>query len=125
SVIIGRWDPHTLPAPEHFDAKAGCEDSPNAVRVTVNRTFGSFFGVWVGQSVHAKAIAQVELTEPHAVFSVASRLMHINSSGTVPSLLAALGADIDGTTLLSHEGLANARVTPGGLLRNLGFDIPL
>src|SRR5690606_14821640 len=123
SVTIGRWGP-AIPNPEHFEA-TGCAGSPNAVRVAVNRTFGSFFGVWAGQNVYANAIAQVELTAPDAVLSVESRLMHVDSSVTVPSILAARGADIVGTTVLSHEGLANAKVTPGGLLRNLGFDIPL
>jgi uncharacterized membrane protein len=39
--------------------------------------------------------------------------------------LTALGININGTSLLSYNGLANVSVTPGGLLNALGFQVPL
>ncbi len=120
TVTIGIWHP-TIQNPQHFQG-TGCVDSPNAVRVEVNRTFGSFFGAWASQSVHASAIATS--SEPMAVFSVGSRLLRIEN-GAVPGLLSAIGVNIDNTRLVSYDGLANASVKPSGLLRELGISIPL
>ncbi|MES2024376.1 MAG: pilus assembly protein TadG-related protein [Pseudomonadota bacterium] len=123
-VSCGRWDPA---AATHYTAYSGGvtpsgSPAPTAVSVWVSATFNSFFGVWASREVSAAAIATAD--SPIAVFSVESRLLRIKD-GTVPKLLTDLGVDIKGTSLLSYDGLANAKVTPGGLLKNLGFEIPL
>lgn len=123
----GKWDPTSIPAAPHYLAYAGGitpagQPVPTAVRVEISRSFGSFFGAWASQQVSAFAIATT--SAPVAVFSVESRLLNIKD-GSVPMLLAQLGVDINGTTLASYDGLANARITTGGLLSELGFNIPL
>lgn len=123
----GKWDPATIPAAPHYLPYAGGvtpagQPMPTAVRVELSRSFGSFFGGWVSQQVSASAIATS--SAPVAVFSIESQLLNIKN-GSVPMLLAQLGVDINGTTLASYGGLANARITTGELLSALGFDIPL
>ncbi|MBF8178484.1 pilus assembly protein TadG-related protein [Herminiimonas contaminans] len=123
----GRWDPAVITAAPHYLAYAGGvtpsgNPPASAVRVWVSRSFHSFFGSWANRNVAAMAIATAGA--PIAVFSVESRLLRIKD-GTVPKLLADLGVDIKGTSLLSYDGIANAKVTAGGLLGALGFNIPL
>lgn len=127
NTSCGKWDPASVPAAPHYTAYAGGvtpagQPVPTAVRVDISRSFGSFFGAWASQQVNATAIATA--SAPVAVFSVESRLLSIKD-GNVPMLLAQLGVDINGTTLGSYDGLANARITTGGLLSALGFNIPL
>ena len=121
SASCGKWDPASMAESPHYAVDTGAE--PNAVRIDVSESFGSFFGAWAEQRVNAMAIATIG--SPTAVFSVESRLLRIEGDGTVPKLLADLGVDIDGTTLVSGAGMANARVTTSGLLRELGFNIPI
>lgn len=121
-ATCGSWDPvNNVTAPHYVVYQAG-QPTPNAVNVWVNRSFRSFFGSWANRNVSAQAIATADAQI--AVFSVESRLLRIKD-GTVPKLLTDLGVDIKGTSLLSYDGLANAKVTPGGLLKSLGFEIPL
>lgn len=122
TATCGTWDPVAVPASPHYSLFAGGQPLPNAVRIDIGKSFGSFFGAWASQRVSAMAIATTGT--PIAVFSVESRLLNI-TNGTVPTLLAELGVDINGTTLVSYNGLANARITSGGLLSELGFNIPL
>lgn len=118
----GRWDPAVYTSAPHFKAYAPGDPAPNAVMVWVSRSFRSFFGVWGSRDVPAMAIATAEA--PIAVFSVGSRLLRING-GVVPGILSRLGVNISGTSLASYNGLANVSVTTGGLLRQLGFEIPV
>lgn len=119
----GTWDPVAKASPPHYARyEADPANPPNSIRVDVSESFGSFFGEWSSQEVHATAIAAI--SSPTAVFSVESRLLTIQD-GTVPSLLAQLGVNINGTTLASYGGLANVKLTTGGLLAALGFNIPL
>lgn len=127
-ITCGHWDPQqAVETPDY----AAIEDGefgatlPNAVEVIVERSYGSFFGAWASQRVNARAIAMGTPTMPTAVFSVGSRLLRIDSNGAVPTLLNALGLDISSTQALSYNGIANASVRTGNLLRALGFDIPL
>lgn len=125
TISCGVWD-QTLPPPTNFRVYTnGITPSgataPFAVSVLTSRTFRSFFGAWVSRDITALAIATGDA--PMAVFSVGSRLLKING-GVVPGLLTTLGVNINGTALASYNGLANVNVTPGGLLRQLGFQIP-
>lgn len=123
----GKWDPATVPAAPHYllytNGTAPSEQPPpSAVRVSVTRSFGSFFGAWAAQQVHASAVAVI--STPTAVFSVESMLLNVEG-GAVPALLKNLGVDVDGTALVTGAGLANAKITTAGLLKELGFNIPL
>lgn len=126
AISCGRWDP-SVATPTNFQVYPnGVTPSgatpPSAVSVLASRTFRSFFGAWVSRDITALAIATSDA--PIAVFSVGSRLLQING-GVVPGLLSRLGVDISGTSLASYNGLANVSVTPGGLLKQLGFQIPV
>jgi uncharacterized membrane protein len=125
TISCGRWDP-TMTGQTHFQVypngvTPNGASAPSAVSVLTSRNFRSFFGAWVSRDITALAIATADA--PIAVFSVGSRLLRING-GVVPGILSRLGVDISGTALASYNGLANVNVTPGGLLRQLGFQIP-
>jgi uncharacterized membrane protein len=126
-ATCGQWDPSAINLAPHYKPYAGGvapigSPAASAVQVWVNRAFRSFFGAWANRDVSAMAVATAGA--PIAVFSVESRLLRIKD-GTVPKLLTDLGVNIRGTSLLSYDGIANAKVTTGGLLKALGFDIPL
>lgn len=126
TISCGRWDP-TIAGATHFQVYTNGvtpngAPAPTAVSVLTSRSFRSFFGAWVSRDITALAIATADA--PIAVFSVGSRLLRING-GVVPGILSRLGVDISGTSLASYNGLANVSVTPGGLLRQLGFQIPV
>ncbi|WP_188380653.1 TadG family pilus assembly protein [Oxalicibacterium faecigallinarum] len=128
NVSCGRWDPQvTTQAPYYgvfVNATFPPQSPANAVEVRLHRSFNSFFGNWLTQRVDARAIAKAEPRSPFAVFSVGSRLLRIHD-GVVPSLLEAIGLDISNTDVSSYNGIANARVSTSGLLKSLGFNIPL
>jgi len=123
TVTCGRWDPvlNLSSAPNYFSTPtAGI--SLNAVQVVVSQTVPAFFGLGA-HTISGRAIASI--SDPYAAFSVGSKLLQVNSSGLVPGLLSALGLNLNGTSLVSYNGLANVSVTPNGLLQALGFQIPL
>ncbi|WP_082221381.1 pilus assembly protein TadG-related protein [Herbaspirillum chlorophenolicum] len=127
TVTCGNWDPVAIPASPNYLAYPGGiapsgQPQPTAVNVVLQRSVRNFFGPWGTQQIRATAIATA--SAPIAVFSVGSQLIQINN-GVVPGLLTALGVNINGTGLVSYNGLANVSVTPSGLLNALGFQIPL
>lgn len=85
---------------------------------------GSLFGLTGTDSVRLQAVAVAEKDSgPLTVFSVGAQLLDLNANGLVPKLLTAAGANVSGLTVLDSQGLANAQVTPAGLLQALGVDI--
>lgn len=127
TISCGRWDPVAVTTAPYYQAYAGGGTptglpAPTAVSVLVSKPFNSFFGAWASRTVSALAIATAD--SPIAVFSVESRLLRIDG-GVVPTVLSNLGVNINGTSLVSYDGVANAKVTTGGLLAALGFNIPL
>lgn len=129
TATCGKWDPQSIAAAPHYFAYASGmppagQPAPSAIRVALGRTFGSFFGAWAEQNVGAEAIATA--SAPIAIFSVGSKLLQVRPNGTTPKLLHdLLGADISGTSLASYNGLANVKLETGGLLKALGFNIPV
>ncbi|ABR91494.1 Uncharacterized conserved protein [Janthinobacterium sp. Marseille] len=120
-ATCGSWDPVKNTTAPHYVAYAAGDAAPTAVSVLVNRSFPSFFGAWANRNVSATAMATIDA--PTAVFSVGSKLLQVNSSGALSQLLVATGVNVAGTSALSYQGLANLKVSPGGLLGALGFDI--
>ncbi|WP_293781047.1 pilus assembly protein TadG-related protein [uncultured Oxalicibacterium sp.] len=118
-IKAGKWLSQTS-----IISNANCSDS-NAIQVDIDRTFGSFFGMWAGQRVYARAIATGTSSSPTAVFSVGSRLLRINDNGVVPLLLKQIGVNASTVDALSYKGIANTRISTSGLLKALGFNIPL
>ena len=122
TVNCGRWDPvvNAASTPNYFSAPVGGARL-NAVQVIMTQKVPVFFGLG-RQTLHAQAIASI--SDPYAAFSVGSKLLQINN-GAVPGLLSSIGLNLQGTSLVTYNGLANVSVTPNGLLKQLGFEIPL
>lgn len=96
----------------------------NQVPASIIVRTGGLFGLPGNASVGLQAVAVAERdSDPLAVFSVGSQLLDLNANGVLPRLLKAAGADVSGLSLLDSEGLANAQVTPGGLLQALGVNV--
>lgn len=120
SIDCGRWDP-SIENDEHYSTPAD-EGDPNAVRVRAERPAAPIFGLSDAfPAVGATAIARQ--SEPVAAFSVGSQLLELQNDGLVPGLLKVVGLDVGGTTLVGYNGLANVRITPAGLLEELGIDV--
>ncbi|GGB97865.1 membrane protein [Oxalicibacterium flavum] len=109
-VTTGLWDPQNISDDTQYFIPGNCSTSPNAVQVNVNRNFGSFFGAWVSQNVHASAIAKSP-SSPSAVFSIGSSLLEVNTNQSIlgPLLNSPLGIRL-GLRLLSSQGIADTTV---------------
>lgn len=95
----------------------------NQVPASIVVRAGSLFGL-AEDSVRLQAVAVAEKdSDPMTVFSVGAQLLDLNTNGLLPRLLTAAGVDVSGLTVLDSEGLANAQVTPSGLLQALGVGI--
>lgn len=77
----------------------------------------------IPSSITLKATAVAEREEPSAVFTVGSQLLRLNNNRLVGQLLKAVGLNVKNLTLLDADGLANATVTPAGLLKALGIKV--
>lgn len=116
-VLCGNWDPAKHAAPLHF-ATTGIL---NAAHVTVQGTSPTILpGPW-DRTLFAEAVAR--RNEPVAAFQVGSQLLRFDNTALLGSLLGAVGLNITELTLLDSGGLANAQITPSGLLDLLGLDV--
>lgn len=96
----------------------------NEVPASIIVRSGGLFGLPGNSTVRLQAVAVAEKDrEPMAVFSVGAQLLDLNAGGLLPTLLKTAGVDVTALTLLDSEGLANAQVTPGGLLQALGVEV--
>ena len=77
----------------------------------------------IPSSVTLKATAVAEREEPTAVFTVGSQLLRLNNNRLLGQLLKAVGLNAESLTLLDADGLANATITPSGLLKALGIEV--
>ncbi|MBP6020570.1 MAG: hypothetical protein KA735_13865 [Burkholderiaceae bacterium] len=105
------WSQDTEQAP-------GEQPGYNALRVSLDKevmTLVPFTGIWSVKNVQAVAAT----SEPVATFSVGSRLLSLGSGGLVGQLLKAVGLPVDTLNVLDSGGLAVARITPSGLLKQL------
>lgn len=115
-VECGNWNP-SLPGPQHFSLNGAL----NAAHVVVQGTSPSLLpGAW-SRDVQAEAIAKTDI--PVAAFQVGSQLLRFNPNRPLGSLLGAVGLQVDDLRLLDSDGLANAKITPSGLLDALGVDL--
>lgn len=84
---------------------------------------GSLFNSNLSGTVQLQAIAVAEREEPGAVFSVGSQLLRLDNNKLLGRLLRVVGLNADDLTVLDADGLANAKISPSGLLSLLGVDI--
>ncbi|MCC7633883.1 TadG family pilus assembly protein [Stenotrophomonas rhizophila] len=117
AIQCGHWNPGHA-STDHFLAST----TVNAVKVVASRPVLPLFGQASAlPTVSAQAVAT--RAAPLAVFSVGSQLLRVNGNTPLGSVLRLVGVDLDQTTLLGYDGLAQAKVTPGGLLQALGIPV--
>ncbi|MCB4363210.1 hypothetical protein KIH07_05655 [Hydrogenophaga taeniospiralis] len=115
TVVCGHWDP-TYTAEKAFSA-----GDFNAVRVSFNATPPALLPLDMDRSIYVEAVTTID--PPVAAFTVGSRLLRLEAGSLLPSILGVLGVDLDDTDILSYQGLANALITPAGLLEALGIPV--
>lgn len=115
-VQCGYWDRVTS---FQTPASTGAE---NAVRVSFQRNSPTLLSFFLGnRTIGVTAVAA--LSAPLAQFSVGSKLITVGGDSTLGRLLKGIGLDLSGTSLLAYDGLAQAKITPGGLLAALGIPV--
>jgi len=123
SIQCGTWDPLVNAGiSDHFSATpAG--STPNAVKVVAQRPVIPMFGASPTLStVSASAVAAGQA--PTAVFTIGSTLATVSGKSPLGQALAAVGLNIPEASLVGYQGLANATITPSGLLNQLGVQVP-
>ncbi|WMJ69499.1 TadG family pilus assembly protein [Stenotrophomonas sp. 24(2023)] len=120
TIQCGSWKEGR--AGDRFSSAVDADNPRNAVKVVAERSVLPFFHQATGlPTVRAQAIAK--RSPPTAVFSVGSQLLRVNGNTPLGSVLKLVGANLDGTTLLGYDGLAQVKVTPNGLLQALGIPV--
>lgn len=114
----GRFDPAYTTKDKYFDTAA----SPhNAINVFVSGTGPTFLPFLSSRLVSAEAVAKSG--PPLAGFSVGTKLLAVTGNGLLGDTLKMLGLDLTGTSLVGYDGLADVKITPGGLLQQLGIPV--
>ncbi len=123
TVTCGTWDPvANAGIVDHFSATpAG--GTPNAVKVLAQRPVLPIWGM-AGAFPDVSAEAVASGLQPIAVFSIGSTLATVDGSAPLGQLLAGIGIQLSGVSLVGYNGLATAKITPAGLLQQLGVAVP-
>ncbi len=121
TITCGNWSP-TNTTPNHFVPPTATAEV-NAVHVLVERPVIPFLGMSGAlPSVSAEAIGTG--SPPLAVFSVGTTLLNFNNDSLLGGALTAIGVNLSGTSLVGYNGLAHVMITPSGLLKALGIEVP-
>ncbi|HDS0950858.1 TPA: hypothetical protein QDZ34_003311 [Stenotrophomonas maltophilia] len=120
-ISCGNWNA-TRATPDHFTNAVDAGNPRNAVRVVAERGVVPFFSQnRTLPTIRVQAVAM--RSEPTAVFAVGSQLLRTNGNSPLMSTLRLVGLDVNNATVLSYDGLAQATVTPSGLLAALGIPV--
>lgn len=123
-VSISIADGLRVPTADAASGRAVRVVTSNQVPASILVRTGGLFGLPGKSTVHLQAVAVAEKdSDPLTVFSVGAQLLDLNGTGLLPRLLTAAGVDVQDLTLLDSQGLANAQVTPAGLLQALGVNL--
>lgn len=114
----GRWDPAGSAGNNYFTSGG---TPANAVNVVVSGTGPTFLPFLKSRLVAAQALAKSG--PPLAGFSVGTKLAVVTGNGVLGDSLKMLGLDLTGTSLVGYDGLVNAKITPKGLLDQLGIPV--
>lgn len=93
----------------------------NSLKVKINKKISTIVPFLALDTDINGVTATAVTTDPVAAFSVGSRLLSVRSDGLLGSLLSTVGLSPDTLTVLDSDGLANARISPAGLLEELGL----
>jgi len=125
TAVCGRWDPATRQPPQYFSATSGTETN-NAIKVTIEGQPDLLFPSIPGNTTRAVVVQSLATkSEATAAFSVGAQLLRTNGNSPLGQVLKAVGVDITKLTVLDSAGLANVKVTPAGLLKDLGLSVDL
>ena len=120
-IQCGNWNA-TRGTADHFSPSVDAGNPRNAVRVIAERGVLPFFGQnSTLPTLRVQAVAK--RSEPTAVFAVGSQLLRTNGNSPLMATLRLVGLDVTNATILSYDGLAQATVTPSGLLAALGIPV--
>ncbi|MDV3516876.1 MULTISPECIES: TadG family pilus assembly protein [unclassified Stenotrophomonas] len=120
-IQCGNWNA-TRATADHFSPSVDAGNPRNAVRVIAERGVLPFFGQnSTLPTLRVQAVAK--RSEPTAVFAVGSQLLRTNGNSPLMATLRLVGLDVTNATILSYDGLAQATVTPSGLLAALGIPV--
>ncbi|WP_340572599.1 TadG family pilus assembly protein [Stenotrophomonas sp. G106K1] len=120
-IQCGNWNA-TRGTADHFSPSVDASNPRNAVRVVAERGVLPFFGQnRTLPTLRVQAVAK--RSEPIAVFAVGSQLLRTNGNSPLMATLRLVGLDVTNATVLSYDGLAQATITPSGLLAALGIPV--
>lgn len=120
-IQCGNWNA-TRGTADHFSPSVDASNPRNAVRVVAERGVLPFFGQnRTLPTLRVQAVAK--RSEPTAVFAVGSQLLRTNGNSPLMATLRLVGLDVTNATVLSYDGLAQATITPSGLLAALGIPV--
>ncbi len=122
AVNCARWDESTIAASGDGLVPGASITESNAVRVAINKHYDPIVPV-IGGGSEISATAIATLSAPSATFTVGAELARTNPSAPLMELLGFVGLTPD-VRLLSYAGVANATVTPSGLLEALQTILP-
>lgn len=119
-VRCGNWS--AARGGNRFSETVDASNPRNAVRVVATRSVLPFFGQNGSlPTITVQAVAR--RSEPTAVFAVGSQLLRTNGNSPLMGTLRLVGLDVTNATVLSYDGLAQANITPSGLLNALGIPV--
>lgn len=114
----GQWTPEAVPPASRFTVT---NSNPDAVRVVVSGQAPRFLSSTSLRNVSASAIATVG--DELAAFTVGTRAVRVSGDSILGASLKGLGLNVDGSALISYNGLASLTLTPGELLGALGIAV--
>lgn len=118
SVVCGEWSASKYAAPQYFD---GTARPVNAAHVILVGESLRLLPLTWNRTIHVEAIAKRSV--PVAEFSVGSQLLSFDDKAPLGRILSLVGLDLDELRVLDQGGLANAKITPAGLLKALGINL--
>lgn len=120
-IRCGNWSASRGTA-NRFVTTVDASNPRNAVQVVAERSVLPFFGQNTSlPTVSVQAVAR--RSEPTVVFAVGSQLLRTRGDSLLMSTLRLIGLDVTNATVLSYDGLAQANITPSGLLKALNIPV--
>lgn len=118
SVVCGEWSASKYAAPQYFD---GTARPVNAAHVILVGESLRLLPLTWNRTIRVEAIAR--RSTPVAEFSVGTQLLSFDDKAPLGRILSLVGLDLDELRVLDQGGLANAKITPAGLLKALGVNL--
>ncbi|WP_460479546.1 pilus assembly protein TadG-related protein [Comamonas humi] len=122
-VVCGHWNPGITP---RFNPNYGSAPTAanvlNAAQVTLEVEALQLLPFTGARTVAATAMAAKD-SQSVASFQIGSQLLRFENTRLLGQIGKTVGLDISRLTVLDKNGIANAKITPAGLLQFLGLPI--